>query len=420
MKPPLFDYQRANDDRRGRGASRDGPGCDGPRRRPEPHPGDELPARQPVAPRRHPAHSAAFAGIRVEDGAIVVKAMTRHRELELNEAAYARQSADPRGHGACRAYPDPQPRHRGGQPLPCRCGGRDADGAGADRRQRGRRRPGRPARRFAADDFFQFHMTTSRRRGRDRRRGALSRLCPRAPATPSTSSRAAMATTPSPASARSSPRPATAPRERLALAACGIGSRPVRLRRPRSCSRASRSKPATSRPAGAAAAEAVTAADDMHATTAYRRSVLATLVRRAVERPLRARQRGEQTMTRGAAASSCPRLGRPEGRASRSPSTASRSSATSACACCSPISCATSCGLTGTHVGCEHGVCGACTVLIDGKLGALLPDASRCRPQGAEHPHHRSRSPPRTARFIRSSRRSRNATRCSAATARRA
>jgi len=26
-------------------------------------------------------------------------------------------------------------------------------------------------------------------------------------------------------------------------------------------------------------------------------------------------------------------------------------------------------GLTGTHVGCEHGVCGCCTVQIDGKAG---------------------------------------------------
>lgn len=25
------------------------------------------------------------------------------------------------------------------------------------------------------------------------------------------------------------------------------------------------------------------------------------------------------------------------------------------------------CGLTGTHLGCEHGVCGSCTVIVDGK-----------------------------------------------------
>jgi aerobic carbon-monoxide dehydrogenase small subunit len=40
-------------------------------------------------------------------------------------------------------------------------------------------------------------------------------------------------------------------------------------------------------------------------------------------------------------------------------------------------------GLTGTHVGCEHGVCGACTILIDGQsaraclLFAVQTDGSR-------------------------------------------
>jgi carbon-monoxide dehydrogenase small subunit len=41
------------------------------------------------------------------------------------------------------------------------------------------------------------------------------------------------------------------------------------------------------------------------------------------------------------------------------------------------------CGLTGTHLGCEHGVCGACTVLLDGEpVRACLIFAVQC--EGAE------------------------------------
>jgi carbon-monoxide dehydrogenase small subunit len=37
------------------------------------------------------------------------------------------------------------------------------------------------------------------------------------------------------------------------------------------------------------------------------------------------------------------------------------------------------CGLTGTHLGCEHGVCGACTVLVDGEpTRACLVFAVQC------------------------------------------
>jgi len=55
-------------------------------------------------------------------------------------------------------------------------------------------------------------------------------------------------------------------------------------------------------------------------------------------------------------------------------------------------------GLTGTHVGCEHGVCGACTILMDGKSvrscimlavqadGAELTTVEGLSVDGALHP----------------------------------
>jgi len=45
-------------------------------------------------------------------------------------------------------------------------------------------------------------------------------------------------------------------------------------------------------------------------------------------------------------------------------------------------------GLTGTHVGCEHGVCGACTVCVDGQIvrGCLMlaVQADGCRVETVE------------------------------------
>ena len=45
-------------------------------------------------------------------------------------------------------------------------------------------------------------------------------------------------------------------------------------------------------------------------------------------------------------------------------------------------------GLTGSHVGCEHGVCGACTVRVDGKIvrGCLMlaVQADGCRVETVE------------------------------------
>ncbi len=53
-------------------------------------------------------------------------------------------------------------------------------------------------------------------------------------------------------------------------------------------------------------------------------------------------------------------------------------------------------GLTGTHVGCEHGVCGACTVLVDGRSARSCLLLAVQLDGRAGH-HHRGPHPGRTA-----------------------
>ncbi len=76
-------------------------------------------------------------------------------------------------------------------------------------------------------------------------------------------------------------------------------------------------------------------------------------------------------------------------------------------------------GLTGTHLGCEHGACGACTVLMDGEpVRSCLVFAVQAH--GARVQTVEGLADGDGARSIRCRRRSARATRSSAASARRA
>jgi CO/xanthine dehydrogenase FAD-binding subunit len=78
----------------------------------------------------------------------------------------------------------------------------------------------------------------------------------------------------------------------IRLAACGVTSRPIRLPQAEKLLNGTALSEADLKAAGRAAAEAVTAPDDMHASNAYRRRAVATLVRRmAAKAATRARER---------------------------------------------------------------------------------------------------------------------------------
>ena len=231
-----------------------------------------------------------LSGILVEDGKIVVKAMARHRELELSEAAFR---VNPLIREAMAHVAHIPIRNRGTvvgslchadaaaeMPMVLVLTGGSVVAEGPSGR-----------RTIPAAEFFQFHMTTSRR---------ADELVVEAhfPALPDGAGAAfdeftrrhgdyAIAGV---GAIISIGREGSA--SDVALAACGVTNRPVRLTAAEEILKGSKLSAADLVAAGEAAKAAVTAADDMHATTGLRRRVIATLVRRTVERAAARAKRG--------------------------------------------------------------------------------------------------------------------------------
>jgi carbon-monoxide dehydrogenase medium subunit len=221
-----------------------------------------------------------LSGIAVEDGAIIVKAMTRHRELELSDVAF---KANPLIRETMAHVAHIPIRNRGTvvgslchadaaaeMPMILLVTGGSVVAVGTEGR-----------RVIPAAEFFQFHMTTTRKPGEV----VVEARFPLPPAGAGTAfdeftrrhgdyaiaAVAAIVTLAKDGTASS-----------VALGACGVSSRPVRLAASEALLKGTRLAAADLDAAGKAAGEAVTAPDDMHATTDYRRHVLATLVRRTV------------------------------------------------------------------------------------------------------------------------------------------
>jgi CO/xanthine dehydrogenase FAD-binding subunit len=235
-------------------------------------------------------HVAELKGIAIEGGRIIVKAMTRHRELELDERVRA---ANPLLNEAM-AHVAHIPIRNRGTVVGSLC---HADGAaevplvlvllGGSVLVEG------PAgrREIAADEFFRFHLTTSRRRDEI----AVEARFPVLRADSGwafdevTRRHGDYAIAGVGAVVRMN---ADGRLSEIRLAACGVTSRPIRLPEAEKLLNGTALSEADLKAAGRAAAEAVTAPDDMHASNAYRRRAVATLVRRmAAKAATRARER---------------------------------------------------------------------------------------------------------------------------------
>ena len=235
-------------------------------------------------------HVAELKGIAIEGGQIIVKAMTRHRELELDERVRA---ANPLLNEAM-AHVAHIPIRNRGTVVGSLC---HADGAaevplvlvllGGSVLVEG------PAgrREIAADEFFRFHLTTTRRRDEIavEARFPVLRADSGSAFDEVTRRHGDYAIAGVGAVVRMN---ADGRLSEIRLAACGVTSRPVRLPQAEKLLNGTALSEADLKAAGRAAAEAVTAPDDMHASNAYRRRAVATLVRRmAAKAATRARER---------------------------------------------------------------------------------------------------------------------------------
>ncbi len=223
-------------------------------------------------------HVAELRGIAIERDQIVVKAMMRHRELELDERV---RLANPVLAEAM-AHVAHVPIRNRGTVVGSLC---HADGAAemplmlvllggsvVVEGPTGRRE-------IAADEFFRFHLTTTRNRDEIAVEARIPVLPPESGAAFDEVTRRhgdyAIAGVGAVVQFGADGR-ATSVR----LAACGVASRPIRLAEAEKMLTGTALAESDLKAAGTAAAQYVTAPDDLHASTAYRRRVVATLVRR--------------------------------------------------------------------------------------------------------------------------------------------
>lgn len=225
-----------------------------------------------------------LAHISVADGVIRVGAMVRHRDLELDERIY---KANPLIREALGNVAHVPIRHRG-TTVGSLC---HADAAaempmvlvltGGSVVARGRSGP----RTIAAQDFFEFHMTTTRRPDEIIVEARFPALAPGAGHAfeEFTRRHGDYAIAAVGAILRKNKDGAISD---VSLAACGISSRPLKLAAAEAVLTGAKPEKAVLDEAGRAAAAAVTAGDDMHATAAYRKHLVAVLLRKAVEKAM--------------------------------------------------------------------------------------------------------------------------------------